>query len=574
MRYPLVADPASLTPMSVAPLTPELIEGLIEAASTQYISAASQAVALTEQAVAALDGLPGEDRNRHPTLAARTLRTRGLALHYAGQHAEGLAALTDALAAVPEDDASTQSSVLRALSIGAELLGDIDNAVAWATKALAAARASGSSRLTADALLSLGISYSRAGDAAAGLAQFGQVLAIFEAAGDDEGCMSVLNNMGINCKNLGLHADSVAHFTRALALAEAVGSAAGAAVVRSNLGESLMLLQRLDEARAVLAVAAAALQAGGHLDGEINARVNLGRVLLALGDASAQPELEQALRLCERSGSRNHAARVQLSLSELHKRAGRFEQALQHHEAFHAAERAQFNADSDRKIHALRAQREVADARHEAEVHRLRHVEIASAHDKLKALHAALVVADEEKNHLLLRLAEQSRTDALTGLANRRALDERLVQDTARARRHAQPLSVALCDLDFFKRINDRLGHATGDDVLRRVAAILRERCRSTDLVARYGGEEFCLVFEGTDAADAHRTCETLREAVAAYPWRALNPALSVTLSIGISDDPKLATHEQLLAAADRQLYRAKHEGKNRVCWRGNEAAG
>jgi diguanylate cyclase (GGDEF)-like protein len=559
--------------MSLEPVTPESIEAWIDAAASQYMSASGQAVALTEQAVAALAGLSDETHAAHPTLVARTLRVRGLALHYAGRHADGLAVLNEALDAVPADDLGLQSSALRALSIGCELLGDIDNAVAWATRALAAARASGDPRRIADALLSLGISYSRAGDAAAGLAQFDQVLAIFEADGDTEGCVSVLNNMGINCKNLGRHADSVAHFTRALALAETVNAAASVAVVRSNLGESLMLQQRLDESRAMLALAAAALQEGGHHDGEINARVNLGRVLHALGDASAQAELEQALRLCERSGSRNHAARAHLALAALHKQAGRFETALQHHEAYHAAERAQFNAESDRKIHALRAQREVADARHEADMHRLRHVEIASAHDELKALHAALVLADEEKNHLLARLAEQSRTDALTGLANRRALDERLMHDTARARRHAQPLAVALCDLDFFKRVNDRLGHATGDTVLRRVAALLRERCRGTDLVARYGGEEFCIVFEGTDAERAHSTCEALREAVAAHPWREVHAELAVTLSIGISDDPDLATHEQLLAAADRQLYRAKHEGKNRVCWRGNEVA-
>jgi diguanylate cyclase (GGDEF)-like protein len=130
---------------------------------------------------------------------------------------------------------------------------------------------------------------------------------------------------------------------------------------------------------------------------------------------------------------------------------------------------------------------------------------------------------------------------------------------------------VALCDLDFFKRVTDRLGHAVGDTVLKRVAGLLRDRCRGTDLVARYGGEEFCIVFADTDAAAAQRICETLREAVAAHAWHEVHAELAVTLSIGISDDPTLATHEQVLAAADRQLYRAKHEGKNRVCWRGNE---
>jgi diguanylate cyclase (GGDEF)-like protein len=221
----------------------------------------------------------------------------------------------------------------------------------------------------------------------------------------------------------------------------------------------------------------------------------------------------------------------------------------------------------------LRVQLEVADAQHEAEVHRLRHVEIARAHDDLKALHEALLAADREKTRLLERLAEQSRTDGLTGLANRRWLDERLADEIQRARRTQQPLAVAMCDLDFFKRINDRLGHPVGDEVLRRVAAVLRERCRSTDLVARYGGEEFCIAFLESDAATAARTCESLRAAVERQDWRALHPELVVTISIGISDRLDLPGAHALLADADTFLYQAKHDGKNRVRWRGEGGA-
>ena len=252
-------------------------------------------------------------------------------------------------------------------------------------------------------------------------------------------------------------------------------------------------------------------------------------------------------------------------MSELHKAAGRATAALHHHEAYHAAERAQFNADSDRQLSALRVQLEVAAARHDAEVHRLKHVEIARAHDELKALHAALLAADEGKSLLVLRLAEQSRPDALTGLANRRWLDEHLGVEPARARRRATPLSAALCDLDDFKRINDRFGHTVGDEVLKRVALILRERCRATDLVARYGGEEFCIAFLETDAALAARSCEALRDAVAAHDWAGVRVGLVVTMSIGVADTP--ASIERLLADADTQLYRAKHDGKNCVRW-------
>ena len=552
--------------------TTPTVEALLDRAGELFMSAPNQALACADEALALLPPVePGTESAAH----ALARRARGIALHFAGRHADGLAELNRALAAAPQDDLALQSRVLRALSMGCEVCGAVDEALAWAKRSLDAARRQPDQRLVGDALLSVGVACSRAGQYDAGLEHFHQVLALFEARGDRAGCMSVLNNLGINCKNLGRHGEAIAHLEHGLAIAAEVGDAAASAVLRSNLGEPLLALGRLADAQRELDTAIAALADCGYREGEINARVTHGRVLLALGRAdAAQAELERALQGAEATGGRNYAARAHQTLAELHKAAGRFDAALRHHEAFHAAERAQFNAESDRLIGLLRVQLEVADARHEAEVHRLRHVEIAQAHDELKALHAALLAADAEKNALLAQLAEQSRTDALTGLANRRWLDERLAAEMQRARRHALPLAVAMCDLDFFKRINDRFGHAVGDEVLRRVAAILRERCRSTDLVARYGGEEFCIAFLEADAADAVRSCEELRAAVAAHDWHPVHPALVVTLSIGVAHlgDGRDGVHDDahaLLADADRHLYRAKRDGRNRVRWHG-----
>jgi len=542
------------------------VDALLGRASELFMSAPTQALAFADEALALLPVLEDGTASASHALARRA---RGIALHYAGRHADGHAELNRALAATPDTDLGLRSRVLRALSMGCELHGAVDAALAWAKEALDAARRQDDQRLTRDALLSVGIAHSRAGDVEAGLTHFRQVLDMFEASGESAGCMSVLNNMGINCKNLGRHADAIAHFEHGLVFATEVGDVAASAVLRSNLGEPLLALGRLDEARRELATALDALASCGYREAEINARVTHGRVLLALGERdAAQAELERALDAAESTGGRNYAARAHHTLAELHKAAGRFEAALRHHEAFHAAERAQFNADSDKTISSLRVQLEVADARHEAELHRLKHVEIAQAHDELKTLHAALLAADTEKSALLVRLAEQSRTDALTGLANRRWLDERLADELQRSRRHGKPLAVAMCDLDFFKRINDRFGHATGDEVLRRVATILRERCRSTDLIARYGGEEFCIAFLEADAEHAALSCEALRCAVAAHDWRGVHPALEVTLSIGISDQREGLDAHALLSDADMHLYRAKRDGKNCVRWR------
>ncbi len=138
---------------------------------------------------------------------------------------------------------------------------------------------------------------------------------------------------------------------------------------------------------------------------------------------------------------------------------------------------------------------------------------------------------------LLDQLERQTYEDALTGLANRRRLDQRLADEFALALRHGRPLAVAMADLDHFKTVNDRFSHAVGDAVLRAIAKLLSAQVRHTDLVARFGGEEFVIVLVETDAAAALRVCEKLRAAVANHAWTAIHPALALTMSIGVCAD-------------------------------------
>lgn len=542
-------------------------DALIDAALESMLAAPREALAHADEALAMCTG---PDAGTIDARLARALWARGLALGHAGEHAKGLGELSRALGAVPADDLRQRAIVLRALAIVNELLGALDASLEHGLASLSLARQLADATMIADGLLSVGVVYSRNGDPQRGLDCYGEVLAMYQSLEDPARAIPVLNNMGINCKNLGRHDDAVAHFERALALSEGGSTApATVAVLHSNLAEPLWQLGRLDEAREVLERAVDVLAQAGYSNGETHARVLLGRILLAAGEAeAARVQLERGVALADASGGMNYAAQAHLALCELHKGARRFDAALRHHEAYHAAERAQFNADSQRRLQALRVQHELADARREAETHRQRHDELEQAHARLNEMHRALIAADEDKNRLLERLARQSRTDALTGLANRRHLDERLADEFARAKRHRRSLAVAMCDIDFFKRINDRLGHSVGDEVLRHVAAMLRERCRATDIVARYGGEEFCIVFLEADAATAAIVCEDLRAAIESYDWRRVHPGLTLTLSIGIADAIELAEHhERLLVAADRCLYAAKEQGKNRVCW-------
>lgn len=183
-----------------------------------------------------------------------------------------------------------------------------------------------------------------------------------------------------------------------------------------------------------------------------------------------------------------------------------------------------------------------------------------------------LQASDAEKTALLLQLREkseaferQAREDGLTGLANRRAFDEALAREFARAVRYDEPLSLALIDIDHFKQVNDRFSHAAGDAVLREVARLMRCESRAVDAVARWGGEEFAVLMPSTELDQAATVCERLRAAVENNDWSSIAPGLTVTVSIGIARHTGIEHHEKLLSRADAALYWAKQQGRNRI---------
>src|SRR5690606_18396492 len=185
--------------------------------------------------------------------------------------------------------------------------------------------------------------------------------------------------------------------------------------------------------------------------------------------------------------------------------------------------------------------------------------------------------ANGEKERLIAALRERSRLleretqeDPLTGIANRRHFSQRLDDEIQVALSVGQPLTLAVADLDRFKEINDRLGHAIGDEVLRQTAGLMRDLCRTTDLVARIGGEEFALILPGMARHSAVHFCEVLRARIESHDWGRVHPDLKVTLSIGLAQWEGSGSTGDLLQAADTRLYRAKRAGRNRVAcpWR------
>jgi diguanylate cyclase (GGDEF)-like protein len=252
----------------------------------------------------------------------------------------------------------------------------------------------------------------------------------------------------------------------------------------------------------------------------------------------AQGSLDRCRAMCEQYELAGVGVRVLAEQAELHAASGDHRSAFEEYKRFHSAAEELRSTQQEARTRARQAMFETAEARRDAE-----------------------------------RYREQARRDPLTGLYNRRFVDERLPNAIAQALSATTPLTVALIDLDHFKRINDTFSHEVGDQVLMTVADLFSAEgtgLPDSGFVARMGGEEFLVVLPGMGLDEALIWLDTLRIRVGGHPWRSLTQDLPVTVSIGAAFATSTGggdTQASLLADADSNLYAAKRTGRNRVVY-------
>ncbi|GHG19096.1 hypothetical protein CBQ26_06685 [Deinococcus indicus] len=353
----------------------------------------------------------------------------------------------------------------------------------------------------------------------------------------------------------------------AMVYAEQAGSLEVGTIALATAGRATAQLGNVPEGIALLRQAIRDAQTHDLTIPQAEHHLELGRVLQNTGDSvGAREHYGQALALAEPLAAKSIMMSTYLQLAELCAAEGRYQEAFELYRRHHDVERETHSVTAALKTRALMTQLEVERVKSEAQIYRLKTIELASANEALERVNtekSGLVNMLEEQSRLLER---QLSEDGLTGLFNRRHVEGVLQHEFLHGRVTQAPLCVAMADIDHFKQINDQFSHLVGDQVLRAVAALFQSAVRPTDSVGRYGGEEFLFVFPNTTTEQGQRICERVRELVGTYDWSQIHPSLTVSLSMGVATDPRVPNHERLVSLADEQLYRAKRSGRNRVC--------
>lgn len=408
---------------------------------------------------------------------------------------------------------------------------------------------------------------SRVGQHDRAIEYYRQLLAEYEAAGEAESVADTLFNIGSTYAQKGDQETALQWFSRALAAEQKLGRSGEAAFVQRSMGVALGKLDRFAEALPLFDEALREFVKSNDAEGAMQVRQSRGIVLRKLGRLDAAiADLEVTRDWYVKNRNTRFLEKSQDELALAYAAARRWDDAYRARTAHAALEREL--AVKLRDDHTTRLRVQFDSEKKEQENRAL--LRENSAATRIRRLQTIILVlgglAIAGLTYLAVRLRRMAMTDELTRLPNRRRILAVADHELQRSRTTGEPFSLLAIDVDQFKAINDRLGHAAGDLVLQRVAHTCHTTLGSTDLIGRTGGEEFLAILPRTPLAVAEDLAESLRAAVEQLDLSDIEPNLRVTISLGLtgsttSDDAL----SRIARRADELLYRAKQGGRNRV---------
>jgi diguanylate cyclase (GGDEF)-like protein len=447
------------------------------------------------------------------------------------------------------------ATIYLALGWMCDYLGDYSAAMDWGHKGLDLAGIHSFASIHARLLDLVACIHSQMDDHNSAIQIHADAIAVTDAGDDLFTRASVLNNQAMTLVYAGDFESALKAGVQCLEIGQVLGMRRQVYNYADTVGEILLEMGRLEQAEEVLNEA---LEMTQSLPADIShcyILKNLGRVSMARGKLdAAEAYLQQATRIFEQLNVRGELALCHQLMSTARERQGDFAGALDHFRTFYALREATAGKESARRLAVLKTSYDIQLAQRDAEIERLRNVELQAE--------------IEERKRIQIVLEKLATTDMLTNLASRHhffALAEREVE---RSLRYKHPLSMLMMDIDYFKRVNDTLGHIAGDQVLIAIGEVIRSSLREVDIAGRYGGEEFSILLPDTPVEIAVNVGERVRTSLANLAVETDAGRVNVTASIGVAglrvegnnSARELAT---MLDRADRALYAAKNSGRN-----------
>jgi diguanylate cyclase (GGDEF)-like protein len=481
----------------------------------------------------------------YPLGKARSLTVSSF-LHYrAGRFAEGLKEAPLALEILEgAKDLEWLSRLYNNLGLLYDGLGDRPQAMSWLLKQLELAQQLGNKQQEATAIHDLGFMASNPEQARD---YFYKALELFREVNDGWGVVLACINLAEGYTAQGNYEQALHLANEAMNIKDHEGAAVekgyinhtlgGIYAARGEFGRALEHYQRSLEFT---------YEGLGDVNLEPSTHLDIGKTYQKMGRyPEALEYLQKGLQIAERMDFSAVIYTAHQALSAHYKVTGNFGKALEHFETFHRLKETIFNSENEQKLRAMEVIHRTETAKKEAALQQRKNAELREHIERLEKLNA--------------QVKALSISDPLTGLYNRRYLFDYLAGLEA-----TQLVSVAVVDIDHFKKINDTYTHFVGDDVLRGAGTLLSAFLRTTDIAARFGGEEFVLVFGHTNLDQAVLACERLRQTVEEHLWTDKHPELRATISVGVAAGVA-KDYEILLQTADKKLFEAKHLGRNRV---------
>ncbi len=459
------------------------------------------------------------------------------------------------------NDRLTYARVLNKKGLSEWQLGNVDTALNCLIESLSIFREVDDSEVDSSLISNIGIMYAELGNDKKSEEFFKQAIKQAQKNGNKTSLASSLNNMGIISARLNKADESIEYFYKALEIKKKLGDKRKIITSLHNIADMCDEKNEYNKAEELLFEAEEMAKEIRNPEAMAFSKREWGKHFMFKGDYDKAIEiLKQGLEMAEEKSLNSMAGDIALFISESYEKLGDYKAALEYHKHHDRLKEKIYRENLKKNVAMIEDKYERKGKIKEAEFYREKHFELMKINEKINRQNEMLERAEKRLKRANKLLKDKSIKDSLTGLFNHKYMNEKLKDEIKRSRRYDESFSLALFDLDDFKKINDTFGHQIGDKVLRIIVKTIMSSIREVDMAFRYGGEEFLLLFPRTKLSSAVQVCERIKKELASTDY---NIDCKVTLSGGIVQWSGESITE-LVKKADSLLYRAKYEGKNR----------